>query len=356
MQCSRGIKIFIYAGVVLCAGVVASAPFTRAGDNRIKDPQVIAHQRATDANFKKVDETSGIAIAGFRDAEGRPMLWAHNERTNHVTLISTAPDTTLYAGAITMPGNKTRDAEDIAVVHDNGKGTIYLEDAGANRKDMPVCVRYARKKENPSQCRVVDSFPGLVDKKDAGAKELDKEKCLARGEDWIWVNESDYLAPGIHPSIRRIPEPAYKDVVRARLAVDTDVIEFEYPRLCGDKPCREVAGNKMSDLARAYNTESLAVIVEPDHSHTAYLFTKAPLSLAHPLRMQRTETASCRFDSDGLSDVFRIRNIDALRPGTLHMAEYVTTLDLADTEAQSEDDDKGWRVTGANFLKISGSQ
>jgi dockerin type I repeat protein len=349
MQCSGKVKAFIYGGIAICVGISLLAPFTSAKGKKNADSQIVASQSASDAYFKKLDETSGIAIAGFRDENGRPLLWAHNEKTSQITLINTGPANTLYRGAITMPGKKTRDAEDIAVVHDNGKGTIYLEDAGSNRKDMPVCVRYARKKNNPSQCSVLDSV--TLDNVDG---EESRAQCLARGNDWIWLNETDYLAPGVHPAIRRMPEPGYSEVIRGKLAANTEIIEFEYPRLCGDKPCREVAGNKMSDIARTYNTEALAVILEPDHSHTAYLFSKAHLSLSNALQMQHAEAPYCKFDSDGLSDVFRIRHIDSLSSKGLHQAEYVTTLDLSDTTSQQQA--IGARVTAANFLKLSDSQ
>ena len=346
---------FIYVGIAICLGVLLLTSFTTAKEKNNKDPEVVASQARGDANFKELDEVSGIAIAGFRDENGNPLLWAHNEKTSRIPLIATSPRSTLYVGAITMPGKKTRDAEDIATVHDQGKGTIYLEDAGANRKDMPVCVQYARKKDHPSQCGVSDSVVLHIDKKSAEEKQAGKEACLARGSDWIWLDESDYLAPGIHPAIRRMPEPTYTEVLRGKLLVDTEIIEFEYPRLCGDKPCRELAGNKMSDIAAAYNTESLAVVVEPDHSHTAYLFTKAPLTLTVHLKKQHPEAASCKFDSDALSDVFRIRHIDSLSPKELHQAEYVTTLDFSEYEG-AVNNKRSYRATAANFLQLSGNQ
>ena len=346
---------FIYVGIAICLGVLLLTSFTTAKEKNNKDPEVVASQSRGNANFKELDEVSGIAIAGFRDENGNPLLWAHNEKTSRIALIATSPRSTLYIGAITMPGKKTRDAEDIATVHDQGKGTIYLEDAGANRKDMPVCVQYARKKDHPSQCAVANSILLHIDKKSAEEKQAGEEACLARGSNWIWLDESDYLAPGIHPAIRRMPEPTYTEVLRGKLLVDTEIIEFEYPRLCGDKPCRELAGNKMSDIAAAYNTESLAVVVEPDHSQTAYLFSKAPLTLEVHLKKQHPEAASCKFDSDALSDVFRIRHIDSLSPKELHQAEYVTTLDFSEYEG-AVNNKRSYRATAANFLQLSGSQ
>lgn len=348
-------QAFIYGGIALCAGVLLLAPFTCAKDKTNDDPEIVASQGEHDANFKKIDETSGIAIAGFPDENGHQLLWAHNENTSQITLITTVPANTLYVGALTMPGKKTRDAEDIAIVHDQGKGTIYLEDAGANRNDMPACVRYAHKKENPSECSVLDSIVSHINKKSASERQTGKEECLAWGDDWIWMDETDYLAPGIHPAIRRIPEPTYAEVIREKLMVNTEIIEFEYPRLCGDKPCHELAGNKISDIAQAYNIESLAVVVEPDHSHTAYLFTKAPLSLALRLKKQHPDAAYCKFDSDGISDVFRIRHIDSLSPKELHQAEYVTTLDFTEYDGAANNN-RSYRATAANFLRLSGSQ
>jgi hypothetical protein len=335
-------------------------PFTSAhnrtdADAENADPEIVASQRASDANFKKLDETSGIAIAGFRDPQGRPLLWAHNEKTSHITLLVTAPARSLYAGAITMPGAKTRDAEDIAVVHDNGKGTIYLADTGANRKDMSVCIRYERKKDDRSQCSASESVRASALEKSARDKNKSRQECLARGEDWLWLSEAEYLAPGVYPAIRRIPEPASADAMRGRLAVNTEIIEFEYPPVCADKVCGEPA-SKSKNAAPAYNTEGLAVVLEPDHSHTAYLFTKAPPSLSHALKKQHPEASYCRFNSDGLSEVFRLRHIDSLSPGGLHRAEYVTTLDLSYGRDQSEVDDTRLRVTAANFLRLSDSQ
>ena len=124
----------------MCLGALLLTSFTTAKEKNNQDPEIVASQARGDANFKELDEISGIAIAGFRDENGNPLLWAHNETTTRISLIATSPSRSLYVGSITMPGKKTRDAEDIATVHDQGKGTIYLEDAGANRKDMPVCV------------------------------------------------------------------------------------------------------------------------------------------------------------------------------------------------------------------------
>jgi len=342
---------YIYAGITLCLGIFSLTAFTTAFDTPGKNPEVVTTLARGDAKFKEIDEVSGIAIAGFRDENDYPLLWSHNEKTTRISLISTFPGSKLYVGAITMPGKKTRDAEDIATVYDQGKGTIYLEDAGSNRKDMPLCVKYAHKKDNPSQCVLLDSVVQNIDKKSADEKNAGKEDCQERGNDWIWLDKSDYLDPGVHPSIRRIPEPTYLEVLRGKLIVNTDVIEFDYPRLCGDKPCRELPGNKMTDIAAAYNTESLAVVVEPDHSHTAYLFTKAPLIHATNSKKQ----LNCKFDSDALSDVFRIRNIDTLSPNDVHLAEYVTTLNFSEYEG-TPNYESSYRVTAANFLKLSGSQ
>ena len=351
MICSKKMRSYIYVGTATCLGVFLLAAFTAAEGKKTNDPDVVTSLTRSDAHFKEVDEVSGIAIAGFRDENGNPFLWGHNEKTSRISLISTSPNSTLYVGAITMPGNKTRDAEDIATVHDQGKGTIYLEDAGSNRKDMPVCVQYARKKDHPAQCVVLDSVVVPIDKKSSDERQAGKAACITRGSDWIWLDKSDYLAPGIHPAIRRMPEPTYTEVMRGKLIVDTDIIEFDYPRLCGDKPCREMPGNKMSDIAAAYNTEALAVVVEPDHSHTAYLFTKAPLILTHQLKNKM----HCKFDSDGLSDVFRIRHIDTLSSKEVHVAEYVTTLDFFKYEEQGNATNTN-RVTAANFLQLSSNK
>lgn len=356
MQCSAKMKAFIGGGIALCVGVLWLTPFTLTKGNQTTDPEIVASQGSSDPHFKKMDEISGIALAGFLDESGSPLLWGHEEQTSRLILIRTRPTGSLYVGEITLPGNKTRDAEDIAAVHSNGKGTIYLEDAGSNRKDRPACVRYARKKGSPAQCTVADSIAQSANtKNESGQKNL-KEACLARGDDWIFLNETDYLAPGAHPAIRRIPEPSYQDARRAKLAVGSATIEFEYPRVCGDKPCRDFPGNKMSDISAAYNVESLAVVAEPDHSHTAYLFTKAPLSLAHVLHNQRPHAAACKFDSDGLSDVFRLRNIDSLPPAKLHQAEYVTTRDFSDNAGLPDREDSLDRVTAADFLQLSDSQ
>ena len=329
--------------------------FALTKEENNKDSEIVASLPNSDENFKKIDEVSGIAIAGFRDENGSPLLWAHNETTSHIALISTSPSNRFYLGAITMPGKKTRDAEDIATVQDQGKGVIYLADVGANRKDRPACVQYARKKDHPSQCSVLNTIVLHTDRKSAGDNKTNQEACLARGIDWVWLDETDYLPPGAHPAIRRIPEPTYTEALRGKLVVDTDIIEFEYPRLCGDKVCRELAGNKMSDIAQAYNTESLAVVVEPDHSHTAYLFSKAPLMLASHLKKQHPEAASCKFGSDALSDVFRIPNIDSLSPQGLHQAEYVATLDFSKFVGAA-DNERAYRATAANFLRLSDSQ
>ena len=356
MQCSAKIKAFIGVGIAVCVGVLWLAPFTQAKDSNLIDTEVVASQGADGPHFNKMDEISGIALAGYLDESGSPLLWGHEEQTSRLILIRTRLTGSLYAGQITLPGNKTRDAEDIATVHSNGRGTIYLEDAGSNRKDKPACVRYARKKGNPARCTVADSVAQSANTKDKSGQKNLKEACLARGDDWIFLNETDYLAPGAHPAIRRIPEPSYQDARRAQLAVGSATIEFEYPRMCGGKPCRDFPGNKMSDISAAYNVESLAVVAEPDHSHTAYLFTKAPLSLAHVLQTQRPDAAACKFASDGLSDVFRLRNIDSLPPAKLHQAEYVTTLDFDDNAGLSDSDDSLDRVTAANFLQLSDSR
>lgn len=347
MKCSWMMTAFIYGGVAVSAGFVGLALFAPAAATQTHGPEIVASLKADDPHFRNMNEISGIALAGFPDEEGRPLLWGHEERTSRLVLIRTHPGGSLYAGAITLPGPKTRDAEDIATVHARGKGTIYLEDAGANRKDMPVCARYARKAENPGQCSVADSIR---------VAEHTKADCLARSADWIYLNEADYLEPGEHPAIRRIPEPPYQDVLRGKAALGAATIEFEYPQRCGTRRCREFPGNKMSDIAAAYNTESLAVVVEPDHSHTAYLFSKVHRSLGHLLAKQRPDAAACKFDTDGLSDVFRLRHIDALAPGKVHVAEYVATLDLSTNSSDPEMDDSPDRVTAANFLQLSASQ
>lgn len=356
MKCSRKMTAFIYGGVAACAGLLGVAAFSPASGNKGPDPEIVASQGTDDPYFKKMNEISGIALAGFRDEQGGALLWGHEEKTSHLVLIRTRPGGSLYAGAVTLPGQKTRDAEDIATVHGHGKNTIYLEDAGSNRKDMPVCLRYARKPENPGQCTVADSIRVDGNTKDRSLKKDLKGACLARGGDWIFLNETDYLEPGAHPAIRRIPEPSYRDALRGHLTRGAATIEFEYPEMCGARRCREFPGDKMSDISAAYNTESLAAVEEPDGSHTAYLFSKVHRSLGHLLKKQHPGAATCKFDSDGLSDAFRLRNIDTLAPGKLHVAEYVTTLDLSTNGSEPGMDDSPDRVTAANFLQMSANQ
>ncbi len=338
---------FIYGGVAVCAGLMGMALFAPATVPKHHGPEIVSSLGADDPHYRKMNEISGIALAGFSDEAGLPLLWGHEERTSQLVLMRAHPGESLYAGAIMLPGAKTRDAEDIATVHAGGKGTIYLEDAGANRKDKPVCLRYARKPETPGQCTVADSVR---------VAEHTKADCLARGADWIYLNETDYLEPGEHPAIRRMPEPPYADVLRGKAVTGAATIEFEYPEMCGTARCREFPGNKMSDIAAAYNTESLAVVEEPDRSHTAYLFSKVHRSLGHLLEKQHPDAAACKFDSDGQSDAFRLRHIDTLAPGKVHIAEYVTTLDFSTNSPDPQMDDSPDRVTAANFLQLSASQ
>lgn len=355
MQCSKKMTTFIYGGVALGAGALFVAAFTQASPERHASPEIVASLTGNDPYFRKMNEVSGIAVAGFRDENNNPLLWGHEERTSHIVLMRTWHAGSLYVGRVTIPGGKTRDAEDIAAVHSDGRAIIYLEDAGSNRKDRPACLRYARKADNPAQCTVADSFVQHGKTTDLEVKKKLKSACLEKGDDWIFVSETDYLAPGTHPEIRRIPEPSYQDVLHGRAALGTVTIEFDYPKMCGTQRCREIPGNKLSDISAAYNTEALAVVVEPDHSHTAYLFTKSSHSLARHVRTQHPAAPGCKFDSDGRSDVFRLRNIDTLAPGKLHLAEYVTTLDLSPKTLVPGEDALD-RVTAANFLQLSATQ
>ncbi len=352
MQCSRKLRAFIYGGIAACGALVLAAPFTSARVAPARDAQIVASQLAQDPNFKKLDETSGIAIAGFRDARGSPLLWAHNEKTTRISLVATRQSESLYVGAVTMPGPKTRDAEDIAAVD----GTIYLADTGANRKDLPGCIRFFRDAGDPAHCRVRETELLPINPKLAGAAGATERACLARGDDRLWLPETDRLAPGAHPSIRRLREPTYSQALRNDLATDTATIEFDYPRECGARPCLRRAGGQFEAGHAAHNTEALAVVVEPDHSHTAYLFTKSPHSLANALAKQHPQASACRFDADGLSEVFRIRHIDSLSPGAVHRAEYVATLDLSADSRLIDSDGTRTRVTAANFLGLSAKQ
>jgi hypothetical protein len=346
---------FIYGGIALCTGVLGLLPFDRVTVAKPGGPEIVAIQGERDPHFKELDEISGVALAGFRDEKGAPLLWGHEEKTSRLILIRTRPADTLYAGAVVMAGPETRDAEDIAVVHGNGRGTIYLEDAGANRKDMAACVRYAREDDNPALCSVADSVLLEGDTREHAEHKRLKHECRARGEDWIFLDETDHLDPGEHPEIRRMPEPSYKDALRGTLVTQAATIQFDYPQMCGDRPCLSYPGNKLTDIAATYNTEALAVIAEPDRSHTAYLFTKAHRSLAHLLHEQHHAAGTCTFETDGLSDVFRLPNIDTLPPGRVHQAEYVATLDLG-TDASASGGGEMARVTAANFLPLSASQ
>ncbi|MCC6209137.1 MAG: dockerin type I repeat-containing protein [Gammaproteobacteria bacterium] len=352
MQCSRPVRAFIYTTVGLGACVLLLAAFTGGRtDKALSDPEIVASQSANDPNFRKLDETSGIAIAGFRDEKGYPLLWAQNEKTSRITLIATRQADSLYVGSIAMPGRRTRDAEDIAVVHDQGKGTIYLADTGTNRKDVPVCIHIEHQKEDPSQCRILDYFLPRSGKPESTHAKAEAE-CISRGDDWIWLPESNRVDAGVHPSIRRMPEPSYAQALLGKLVADAATIEFEYPRTCDGKPCRGLAFGDIG-TAPAYNTEAMAVVVEPDHSHTAYLFTKAPPSLSKALFKQHS--VSCGFEGDLVSEVFRLRHVDSLAPVRLQLAEYVATLDLARNTLREETDER-WSVTSANFLQISDSQ
>lgn len=357
MQCSTAMKAFIAGGLLLSLGALSLVPHNRAHGVAGDDPEIVATQKAKNIHFKNMDEISGIAIAGFRDEEGSPLLWGHNATVSAITLLRTRPSRSLYAGELNMPGEKTRDAEDIATVVSNGKGTIYLQDAGTNRKDLPACVRYARHRDDPGRCSIVDSYLVATPKKSKKEQADPREACLARGEDWFWLAETSRFDPGEYPSIRRIPEPTYQDVLRGKLAMATTEIEFDYPRRCGERPCREYpVDSKQGQIKAAYNVESLAVIVEPDQSHTAYLFSKAPHPLGRALKTQRPAAAGCTFAGDGRSDVFRLRHLDTLPPGKRHQAEYVATLGFSASSEAAGERDPVDRVTAANFMKLSDSQ
>ncbi len=290
----------------------------------------------------KANEISGIALAGFSDKEGQPVLWAHEEDKPNLLLLSTHRNNPLVIGDPSLHGRRPRDAEDIAVVprtktlgshapDSHAAGIIYLADTGSNIKFLHACVRFERQVKG-SQCRVVSGQIETIGVERVTGNilptRLVSQGCLAKGADRFWIDELPDTSSAYSPAIWRIAEPkSMKSALRHGLP-SPDVINFEYPKQCGNRICGEMTMPGMEALHARYNVEALMVIKEPDNSHTAYLFSKAHKSHAAFLRKQQPAAAACEFESDGRTDVFRLENIDRLRPQDRHMVSYVTTLNL----------------------------
>jgi hypothetical protein len=320
-------------------------------------------QLSADARFaKKANEISGIALAGFLDKEGQPVLWAHEENKPNLLLLSTHRNHSLVIGNPSLHGRKPRDAEDIAVVpitntpefhapESHASGIIYLADTGSNIKSLHACARFERQ-VNGAQCSVVSGEIETIGVERITGNilpsKLARQGCLSKGADRFWIDELPDTSSAYRPAIWRIAEPKSMESALRHGLSPPDIINFEYPKQCGNRACGEMAMPGMEALHARYNVEALMIIKEPDNSHTAYLFSKSHKSYAALLRKQRRTLAACEFESDGRADVFRLENIDRLRPQDRHMASYVTTLYL--TPQGSLHTSEVGRLTAASYF------
>jgi len=309
--------------------------------------KVVAEQLSIDPTTKLINEISGIAIAGFKDKEGRLLLWGHEENKRRLMLLSTQ-GAKLYAGTVPMYGRAPNDAEDIAAARDSsGNNLLYLADTGNNSNKVKVCVSFERDKEDPSLCRLTK---GEIQYGGYKVDFAQGTECLEKGQEWLWINQSLDPRTDRFPEIWRIKEPSYLEQALRQGVTEYTRIRFSYPAACGALPCGEFKASGLEDYKGKYNVEALAVIPEPDGSHSAYMFTKAHKSLEKKIKTQRPDLPPCRFEEDGISEVFRLVNIDTLAEGVLHLAEYISTINFSADKRFAGN--RFFRITAADYLAL----
>lgn len=312
--------------------------------------KIIAVQSKNEKDTGKINEISGIAKAGFRDVNGNILLWAHEEDKERLMLLSARPGGKVYYDHMRFVEHvKLNDAEDMAIAKSNGgPAYIYIADTGRNNKHTHACVRYEHAIERQNICRITSG--NVVSSADDKQKEKRKIACLDKGNKWLWFDEvTDLSGPGSTPAIWRFLEPTKKDVL-ARKRIHPDIIRFTYPDDCGTKACGEFQAQGLESHKGQYNTEAIAVVPEPDGSHTAYLFAKSHITAANLLKKQHPQAPGCSFESDGVADVFRIEYIDTLDPSKMHTASYLTSVDFSDDGPFPGTG--SIRITAADYLPI----
>ena len=312
--------------------------------------EVRATQRSSDGSTRTINEISGLARAGFDDGTGYPLLWSHEEDKARLSLLTTQPGSTILMADISLHGKRPRDAEDIASATDaQGRGILYLADTGMNLKRRNACVRFERYGSTRRQCRLAEGRLQVVTAAVSPAE--NRHACIARGADWLWLDQVSDPDPGRLPAIWRIPEPASLGEALKRGITGTEVIRYRYPDHCGDKPCGEFAVPGLESLRGRYDAEALAIIREPDAGHSAYIFTKPHKNLANLLNTQHPGVAACHFDGDGISEVFRLDRIDTRSPAGIPTAVHIASLDFSPDGAFPGN--RKMRVTAADYLPVS---
>ena len=240
-----------------------------------------AIQKTAGGLTKTINEVSGLARSSLSDDSGYPLLWANEEDKARLSLLTTQPGDVIRVADISLHGKRPRDAEDLASASDSsGKVILYLADTGMNLKNSNACVQYERYGASSQQCRLT---AGVIQEVTLMASPLDNRRdCLAQGGNWLWLDQTSDPDPVRLPAIWRIPEPPSLSVALKRGFSGTEILRFRYPRNCGDKPCGEFVLPGMEPLLGRYDTEALAVIPEPDGTHSAY-----PVSYTH-LRAHET--------------------------------------------------------------------
>ena len=275
----------LYFGSLLPCFVAPSA----AADGNACAIQPIIEERAVQKNARgltrTINEVSGLARSGLSDASGYPLLWANEENKARLALLTTRPGDAINVADISLHGKRPRDAEDLASAADSsGNIILYLADTGMNLKSSNACVRFERYGASNQQCRLTE---GELQKVTFASPPLEnRQDCLARGENWLWLDQTSDPDPERLPAIWRIPEPPSLNAALKRGFTGTEIIRFRYPRTCGNKPCGEFSLPGLEQMLGRYDTEALAVIPEPDGTHSAYLFTKPHKNLANLLNTQ----------------------------------------------------------------------
>ncbi|MDH3979539.1 MAG: dockerin type I domain-containing protein [Gammaproteobacteria bacterium] len=323
-----------------------------SGEECVAQPlvEVRATQQTADGSTRTINEVSGLARAGLDDGSGYPLLWAHEEDKARLSLLTTKPGDTILLADISLHGRHPRDAEDMATAIDaKGRHMIYLADTGMNLKGRNACVRFERYGSNKQQCRLGEGSLQDVTKKVSPAD--NRQACLARGPNWLWLDQVSDPDPKRLPAIWRMPEPDSMGEARKRGITGTEIIRYRYPERCGDRPCGEFALSGLESLEGRYDAEALAVVREPDASHSAYIFTKPHKNLANLLNTQHPGAEACNFDSDGITEVFRLDEIDTRSPDQVATAVHIASLDFSPDGAFPGN--RKMRVTAADYLSVT---